>query len=107
MVSTGLDSRQPGRSCRTCRKWDGTKCCDMRHKHNDDPLKPCSLYRYKLQAAVEPVDARPGQKWCPKCKRFRPEAEFVSKSNKIETRTCQRCLEKQRGRYASRKEGKK
>lgn len=80
-----------GRTCRTCRKWDGVKCADMRHKHNDDPGKPCLLYRYKEQEAV--ATASDGDlRRCGRCHAFRPAGEFRSMTKPgAYTQFCLRC----------------
>ena len=85
-----------GRSCRTCRKWDGIKCTDMRHRHNDDPDRPCMLYRYREQDAVEPVEGE--AKRCRQCRRLLPISAFSGYRGR-ETSACTECLMRNRSNY--------
>ena len=94
-VEVRLPDVPTGRSCRSCRKWDGVKCADMRKKHNDDPGRPCTLYRYREQEAVSTegrVDAF--HKRCSVCGHVKHLDEF--KSNGTEKKSCEECRAKQR-----------
>lgn len=84
-----MGEARSGRSCRTCSKWDGA-CTDRRHS-NADPDRPCRLYRYREQRAVEPKDATLRQ--CPNCLKVRPAADFVNR-NGMECKSCVTCRQR-------------
>lgn len=101
-----LAEERPGRSCRSCARWDGS-CTHPRHA-NDDPSRPCLMYRYREQVAVEPPDLEPeGIRRCSRCKKWFPVDEFAARNGGLYA-TCQMCRkanrEKMRRREARRKE---
>ena len=107
MERVQIPAEGSGKTCRTCRKWDGRKCCDMRHKHNDDPDRPCRLYRYRNGAVVAPSsqEARATRK-CPECGRERPLWAFVVK-RKSDLGMCADCRAKAGDmRFKKNKEGR-
>lgn len=87
-----------GKSCRTCRKWDGESCTDRRHA-NADPDRPCLLYRYRQQAAAEP---RQESAFCASCRRKKPIEEFIG-GRDYTYKTCIECRMKHRAYKKARK----
>lgn len=84
-----LPDDEGGRSCKTCARWDGA-CTHPRHS-NDDPDRPCLLYRYRTQEAVEPgTECALGWKRCATCGRPRQRQEFTDMRGR-EWKTCSAC----------------
>lgn len=101
MLTIPGNATHHGRSCRTCRKWDG-HCTDRRHS-NDDPDRPCLLYRYREQQAVSPEPDEPmGYRVCAKCRKPRPLDWFVAFGGKRQTVQCRACREKMNDAYRKR-----
>lgn len=89
-----LGEEASGRSCRTCRKWDGG-CTDPRHS-NDDPDKPCLLYRYREQQAH--IQEQAGCIVCTNCGKPKPASKFKRVNNNTQTKQCIECRMKNSAR---------
>lgn len=86
IVLPGDDSN--GKTCRMCARWDGCECTHPRHA-NDDPERPCMLYRYRQHGD----DAAAGEVelvTCSKCGKAKPLSSFQGVNGKV-TKTCIKC----------------
>lgn len=93
-----------GRSCRTCSKWDGA-CTDRRHS-NADPDRPCRLYRYREQQAVEPTGREGLMRQCPRCQKVRPASDFFNRHG-MECKSCLDCRTRHNANCATYRSRKK
>ena len=89
MMEIKFEDGMGGASCKTCGKWDG-RCTHPRHV-NDDPQRPCLLYRYRAQEEVTVVrEDETSPRQCARCRKFHPADDYRRKHGGF-YRTCRMC----------------